>query len=436
MKKTVFFLTVLLFPCFSFAQTTVKETLVAPVLSAFPVGFSLLTHGQMQFVAFYDPDHRMTVGSRRLDDSVWTFRILPSRIGWDSHNSIVMQVDSDDQLHLSGNMHAVPLVYFRTSVPLDIASFEKIDYMTGENESRVTYPTFMKGPEGSLIFHYRDGSSGNGNEIYNLYDPRSKSWKRLMDKPLMDGEGQMNAYMNGPTLGPDGFYHLVWVWRDTYHCETNHHLSYARSRNLTQWESVDGKPVPLPITIAREELWVDPVPPQGGIINGAARIGFDPENRLLITYHKFDPEGNTQAYIARFTEGRWETRQLSHWDYRWYFSGGGSIVFEVTVNGARPTGEHTLRIGYNHIKYGEGYWLVDAKTLEVIEEVAVKSPEDVRPSTEITLSKRTARDSGQAPAGKHYELEWESLPQNRDTLRSGIEAPPSLLKVIERTGRE
>ena len=32
----------------------------------------------------------------------------------------------------------------------------------------------MLSKEQELIFHYRDGSSGNGNEIYNIYDTQEK----------------------------------------------------------------------------------------------------------------------------------------------------------------------------------------------------------------------------------------------------------------------
>ena len=441
MKKIIFFLGLLL-PSFflSFAQTTKKEIVVAPALSDFPVAFCLLTHGDKQFVAFYDPEHQMTIAYRNINDEKWNFQILPSKIGWDGHNSIAMMVDSEDQIHLSGNMHVDPLLYFRTSVPLDVTSFKEINYMTGENELRVTYPAFMRGPNNTFIFHYRDGGSGEGNEIYNVYDVQTHTWRRLMDKPLMDGENKMNAYMSGPTLGPDGFYHLIWVWRDSYLCETNHHLSYARSRNLTDWESIGGKQVDLPLTIAKKELWVDPVPPKGGIVNGGPQMGFDNKNRLLITYYKFDKKGNTQAYIARFDKGKWIIKQISDWNYRWYFSGGGGIPFEINVRGAQKYGDDLVIVRYNHIKNGEGYWLVNENTLKVVETVTEKQPtkekQNGTATSELSFIKRRANDCGKGYKGKKFYLEWETLPQNRDKIRVGVKATPTMLKLIEETVNE
>ena len=47
---------------------------------------------------------------------------LPSQVAWDSHNYITMTADRDGYLHLSGNMHVAPLVYFGTAKPYDIHS--------------------------------------------------------------------------------------------------------------------------------------------------------------------------------------------------------------------------------------------------------------------------------------------------------------------------
>ncbi len=172
---------------------------VAKVWSGHPVGFCLLTHGDRQFVAFYDSERRMTVAARKTSDPKWEFVRLDERVGWDSHNSITMAIDDDDQIHLSGNMHCVPLVYFRTTEPLDITSFERVSSMVGGNEKRCTYPKFFRGARNELIFTYRDGGSGNGNQIYNVYDHRKRTWKRLLDVALTDGRGKMNAYLRGPT---------------------------------------------------------------------------------------------------------------------------------------------------------------------------------------------------------------------------------------------
>ncbi|MEO0588610.1 MAG: BNR repeat-containing protein, partial [Planctomycetota bacterium] len=185
-----------------------------------------MTHGDRQYLAYYNADRRMVVAQRSLDDSAFERFVLPSEStkpprhseatstiqGWDSHNYITMAVDRDGHLHLSGNMHRDPLLYFRSDVPGDITTLTQVHAMVGSEEDHCTYPKFKTAPNGSLLFHYRDGGSGNGNEIYNVYDTATRTWSRFLKNGLISGQGKRNAYQRGPVLGPDGWYHLLWMW--------------------------------------------------------------------------------------------------------------------------------------------------------------------------------------------------------------------------------
>lgn len=407
---------------------------VGKVPSAFPVGFCLLTQGERQYVVYYDAEHRMTVAARTVTTNRWQVQVLPEKVGWDSHNSVTMTADDEGYLHLSGNMHAHPLVYFRTARPWDITTFERLE-MTGKDEKRCTYPRFMRGADGRLIFHYRDGGSGNGNEIYNVYDVKTRTWGRLLDKPLTDGRGQMNAYMVGPSRGPDGWFHLCWVWRDTPDCSSNHDPSYARSRDLVHWETIAGRPIELPITLDTPGTLIDPVPVNGGIINGALQIGFDRAKQPVASYHKFDQKGKTQVYVARFENGKWRPRVVSDWDYRWEFQGGGSIVAEIRLGQVRPHGEGRLALSYTHVQYGDGWLVLDEKTLERIgtepENEERYPPELSRPESSFPRMRvKWAEDSGTGPRpGVRYVLRWETLPPNRDAQPKGPLPEPSMLRL-------
>jgi hypothetical protein len=404
---------------------------VAPVWSGHPVGFCLLSHGDRQFVAYYDADRRMTVASRELTETEWDTVILPETIGWDSHNYITMHVDDDGLIHLSGNMHVDPLKYFRTTEPLDIHTFQRIDHMVGDREDRVTYPRFMRGPADELIFTYRDGHSGNGEQIFNVYDHGTQEWTRLLDQPLLSGEGQMNAYFTGPTLGPDGYYHLAWMWRNHGGCETNHDLSYARSSDLVHWETSRGEPLELPITLETGEI-VDPVPVNGGMINMNLRIGFDHQDRPILSYHKFDDEGLTQAYNARLEDKGWVLYETSDWDYRWEFSGGGSVPALVRVGRVGKGPEGDLIQGWSHWEHGGGIWRLDPDTLEPvgsIERPPSRPPGLGRAQSGIDdVQVRWTGDRGRPSNGTSYQLRWETLGPNRDHPRD-FEPPPTRLRL-------
>jgi hypothetical protein len=415
---------------------TVEEALdVAPVWAGHPVGFALLTHKGRQFVAFYDDQRRMTVGERGLGDKAWRFVRLPETVGWDSHNYITLTADDDGQLHLSGNLHVNPIVYFRTTKPLDISTFERVSKMVGSNEARATYPQFFRGPSNELIFTYRDGSSGDGDQIYNVYDHKTRTWSRLLDRPLTDGEGERNAYLAGPTKGPDGYFHLLWVWRETPDAASNHDPSYARSKDLRHWERSDGTPLALPITLKTGEI-IDPVPVRGGIINGNVKLGFDRQKRVVVGYHKYDGAGNIQIYNARREKDGWKVYQTSDWNWRWEFGGGGSIPFEVGLGPVQASPDGTLTQAYTTAKHGSGTWVLDEATLKPVGTPAQRPayPPEIAAVTSAFPGMRVNWSGGGGKSGEEgvrYVLRWETLGQNRDRPRTGPLPEPSMLRLYK-----
>lgn len=412
---------------------------VAPVWAGHPVRFALLTRGVHQFAAFYDADRQMTVASRRTDEAAWHFVRLSTKVAWDSHNYIALTADDEGLLHLAGNMHCVPLIYFRTEKPWDIDTFKRIPSMVGTEEKLCTYPVFLRGAAGELLFTYRDGRSGNGNQILNAYDPKTRTWRRMLDQPLFAGGGKMNAYFRGPVRGADGWFHIVWVWRDTPDCATNHDLSYARSRDLVHWETSAGKPLTLPITLATGEI-VDPVPPKGGIINGNTAIGFDTKGRVVLSYHKYDAAGHTQIYNARLEDGGWKIYQASAWTSRWDFSGGGSIGFGVSVRPVAVDSQGRLVQPYASKQEGNGTWLLDEATLKAVgaaprEPAAAAEPAVLKALHKVTsdfpgLRVNWCEDAGRGDEkGVTYRLRWETLPSNRDRPQEPV-PPPSMLRLV------
>lgn len=433
MKRLIAPLLLLLLPAYAAGVELAGELPVDEVWSGHPVGFALLTEAPWQFVAYYNAGRDLVVAARQLDETDWNRVVLPERIGWDSHNYLTMVLDDKKNLHLSGNMHVDPLVYFKTTTPLDISTLQRVTEMVGREEDRMTYPRFFRGPSGEFIYTYRDGSSGSGNQIYNVYDEETDAWSRLLDKPLTDGQGKMNAYPDGPHLGPGGMYHLVWVWRDTPDCETNHDISYMRSRDLRTWENVRGETIELPATIDTPDLIVDPVPPGGGLINGNAKLGFDLAQRPVVSYHKYDAAGNSQVFNARWDNAHWNITAASDWDTRWDFGGRGSINFDVRVQPVRKDGEGGLYQAWSHWKLGTERWQIDPETLRATRQIP-KPPPSTPPGFHKVnsdfpgLSARTASDSGRSPEpGTRYLLRWETLGRNRDLPRDPPLPDPSQL---------
>ncbi|MDC7675961.1 BNR repeat-containing protein [Asticcacaulis machinosus] len=408
--------------CTLLPQTATSQTASTPpeaidrVWSGHSVDFALLTTQSHIYAAYYDANRQLTVAQRPLNNPAhWVYHKLDTWLGWDSHNFIAMEADSRGAIHVAANMHVDPLTYFRSAPSGDVRTLTRVPVMVSEErEGAMTYPVFLKDKSGRLIFKYRDGTSGRGNEVYNLYDDVARTWAGLTSAPLVDGEGQRNAYFEGPVQGSDGYFHMAWVWRDSPHAETNHDLSYARSSDLISWQTSDGKPLTLPIKLSRAEI-VDPVPVRGGMINGNTKIGFDDQGRVMITYHKYDGSGFTQIWVARREAGGWVRRQISSWrDYRWDFKGTGSLDTELFVEAARAGDKGRLIVPVMRLGQRTQFE-IDANTLKLIAERPVANlAQHVRPMLTVPDDMRIRTISTLDAKGRQYVLAWATRPPQRD----------------------
>lgn len=411
---------------------------VDSVWSRHPAAFSLVTRGNLQFVAYYDAARQLTVAQRTIgaplpDGGVWTTMRLGSLlVPCDSHNYVTMAIDSAGYLHVSGNMHGVPLVYYRSARPLEVTSLVAATPMVGTNEAQVTYPQFFFDNSDHLIFAYRDGASGKGNYVFNRYDPNTRAWVRLLNTPLIDGSSaDLSAYPVGPVRGPDGWFHLVWVWRDSADAATNHDLSYAKTQDLIHWQNAAGQPLPLPIVYTSPEIVVDPVQAGGGMINNNTKIGFDAQQRVVLSYHKNDAAG-TQLFNARREGNSWALHKTSSWQTTWAFGGQGTLEFDIVVEPVAVQSNGDLVQKWYHAQYGGwGAFRLDPNTLAAQAQIPPPLPYpsalDTPTSSTPGMVVQWAEDSGTSPdANKKYLLRWETLPSNRDQCPATAPGPEPL----------
>lgn len=366
---------------------------------------------------------------------------------WDSHNFISIGIDLEGYIHVSGNMHVRPLRYYRSTKPGDVTTIEPLHKMVGAQEGKVTYPCFFSGASGQLYFMYRDGSSGSGNSLINTYDPKTKTWTRLTEKPLLDGQGLMNAYEGWPKLDSNGVYHMVWVWRDTGDILTNHDVSYARTTasDLTRWCRSDMTPIVLPITLSTGEI-IDPVPTSSGLRNSVAQVTFDAHNRPMVTYVKYRPVERkwTQIYVMRLEASGWKRYQTTNWTDVDEWSGGGSIGSKIRFGGVAPYQDKLYQVFVNDFRapYTQIRFL-DPKTLHAISDPTRLYPADLDtlPIGEFAewsmnwangeLRNWASLDMDTLEKdGSIWVLRWKTLRPNRDKPRASV-PPPSKMEVIE-----
>lgn len=289
---------------------------------------SVVSRGDTQYVAFYDPDGRLALASRRYGTDDWTVVTTQyrGRVA-DAHNVASIGVDGDGYLHVAFDHHGDSLHYARSVAPGSL-ELGPLMSMVGTDEADVTYPEFHRLPDGSLLFAYRAGFSGGGNMVLNCYDLKSKKWKRV-HTVLLDGEGDRNAYWQ-MYVDPAGTLHLSWVWRESWLVETNHDLCYARSIDGGRtWQRSDGTPYVLPITAATAETaW--PVPQNSELINQTSMTA-DASGRPLIATYWRDANDSVPQYRLVFNDGNtWQMSTVGERTQPFSLSGGGTKMIPIS----------------------------------------------------------------------------------------------------------
>ncbi len=223
---------------------------------------NLWTHGDLQFAVWVDGDGSPVVGRRRVTGGGWRTVDLGALAGNplgaptppDAHRVFAIAVDEQGFVHVAGNMHASELRYVRSRRPLDIGGWDEAP-MVGSEETSVTYPAFVRSPDGALLFFYRDGGAGRGDVVLNRLDGPAGAWRRVAT--LIDGaSSDESAYLQRVAVDAErGRIHLLFLWRAGDDAGTNRDVSYLASDDGgSTWHSSDGSVAELPVTHGRADV--------------------------------------------------------------------------------------------------------------------------------------------------------------------------------------
>jgi hypothetical protein len=303
---------------------------------------SLTSFRDTQFVAYYDPEGFMVLGKRRSGQTNWLLKRTPYQGNTsDAHNSISIEVDGNGFLHVAWDHHNNALRYCRSISPGSLELTSKMP-MTGDHETKVTYPEFYRFPNGDLLFLYRDGSSGNGNLVVKKYDHTTAQWY-LLHQNLIDGEGKRNAYWQA-CIDKAGTIHISWVWRESPDVASNHDMCYARSKDGGRtWERSDGEKYVLPVNAATAEYaWR--IPESSELINQTSMCTDENGSPVIATYWRDSGTAVPQYHLLYLKKNKWEQMSFQFRKTSFSLSGAGSKRIpisrpQVLVKGAGTSAE-------------------------------------------------------------------------------------------------
>ncbi len=267
---------------------------------------SLVSVGDTQFISFYNQGGHVVVGKRKMGTEIWQLKETPFKGNVkDAHNTISLMTDGDGFLHLAWDHHNNQLHYSRSIAPGSL-DFAAPSAMTGNREASVSYPEFYKLPGGNILFFYRDGGSGRGNLVIDLYDYKTRQWKQLHSN-LVDGEGRRSAYWQA-CVDSRGTIHLSWVWRESADVASNHDLCYARSLDggMT-WEKSTGEKYTLPINAANAEYCLR-IPQNSELINQTSMFADDKGHPFIAGYWRHSNDSIIQYQVVYKSGEKWQVQ--------------------------------------------------------------------------------------------------------------------------------
>lgn len=298
---------------------------------------ALITHGDYQYVGYYNASRRVCIARRKLPSGEWDIiRFEDYRFeSNDAHNTISIGIcPTDGTIHIAFDNHADTLNYrvSRQGVAIEpdtvTWSASLFGPITSEIEEgipiiRHTYPRFWMTPDGGLQFCYRRGGAGNGDRIMLDYDPHTGTWKnnRIVDS----GKGEFNdaglttssrcSYPNGYEYGPNGKLHVTWVWREGRPSPGgNHSILYAYSEDGgNTWHNNAGHSLDEPPNINSPGLRVMNIPWGYGLMNTQAQA-VDSKDRIhTVMWHLTDASIKSAKSEPNPVWGAEDARRYHHY---------------------------------------------------------------------------------------------------------------------------
>lgn len=378
------------------------------------------------YVAYYDPERYITVASYDRRANQVCRRRLPSRFGgWDAHNAMAVAISADGVIHITGNMHASPLIYGR-GTSLDSI---KLTSMTGMNETHVTYPRFLVDAKGNLLFQYRDGRSGDG--IWRMNRWVGGRWIAL--PPLfadVDGDRATSAYPSDFLQDANGRYHVAVVWRRTSDVSSNYKVTYASTLDFRTWRA-NGKSITGPL--APDDMESVDSPGEGaGLVNNVA-LHVSSAGQPAILFTKYAPDGTNAVYLADRTTG-WRKRILAKSTGRTVLAGGGSIpdlpAGSFVEDGAQGliakasfgrTDQQSIRLAPDWLSSAAALAPGDSKSAgRTLRPAAIAIPKDLADSSQGAQDVRKNGVTGPS----YGQFRWFGQKSNRDHARLCDNAAP------------
>jgi hypothetical protein len=186
----------------------------------------------------------------------------------DIHNCFVVATSTDGYIHVLGNMHDVPARY-AVSAAGSITSWAT-GTLPSPGGSSLSYPTFIRLSDGTLVLFMRLGVSANGDLYCWTWNATTHAWSSPIE--VVNGEASSESfYPDRFVPGPSDIVHVFGSWRaSSGSANTNSDLTHCIldfSSTLAA-RKIDGTSLTLPVQHTTMDMVLHTAASGSGILNG------------------------------------------------------------------------------------------------------------------------------------------------------------------------
>lgn len=266
------------------------------------------------------------------------------RIFGNAHQTITVAVSEDDgKVHILFDHHNDPLRYivskkdiaFTSDANFKVSNFEsKRNYLTEQENLRITYPEINKNDKGELILNYRKGNSHGGSEYMHVYSngkwSKSKRVIQGFESPIANKD--KNYAYGSPTYANGKFYYAFSVrWDNNRAINEGVYVADAGPTMTGKWKSIinnTSREYSLPIRNYSPFLIQDPPSFNNEGSNGIPKFAITDNGDMQIGWKS---RGSDKKYYYTYTKKKNETNFTRHDEIFLSSFGYGNKFYSVSV---------------------------------------------------------------------------------------------------------
>ncbi|HCM3125583.1 TPA: BNR-4 repeat-containing protein [Klebsiella aerogenes] len=237
---------------------------------------------------------------------------LASPTAEDSHNGYSLGVTKDGYILVSGNMHANSCRAVISNAPYDITAWTAISYTASP---QVSYPRFVKYPDGISQAFWREGVSAAGQYFSALFDDTTRTFGESFQ--IVATDLNANAYEQRLGIGRDGSLHMCFGLRvDASTADANRGLYYAKSmdKGLTWTNAAGTINYPAPLTETNSEQIANIALYSGYVNQNGGACDYDSHYHTCLW--QTDENNHTQIAHIWFDGTEWHEELVSKFDFK------------------------------------------------------------------------------------------------------------------------